>query len=48
MLDYLPGSGLPNINVRIAFSMFSLNFGVGVNHEIAPWRWISRTMAAIN
>jgi hypothetical protein len=48
MLEYLSRSGLPNIKVRIAFSMPSLNFCVGVHHDIAPWWWISRSMAAIS
>jgi len=46
MLKYLPGSGLPYIEVRVALSMSRLNFDVGVNHDIAPCWWISRTMAA--
>jgi hypothetical protein len=48
MLKYLSRSRLPDIELCVAFSMFSLNFRAGVNHEIAPWWWISRTMAAIN
>lgn len=48
MLEYLTGSGLPDVEIRVALSMCSLHLGLDVNHDIAPCWWISRTMAAIS